>query len=1142
MSTTGTSLNYLVDHSSLRASHGLDDSTFDDVRAVGGSMSARVPELIDDFYEWLSSFPEFGQFLSGERLLARLKAKQGDYWRDFLRAGVDEAYVERRRVIGQVHARIELGLLIYLLAMEFISAWLTRAIEADESLRDRPTAALSIRKLIAFDSAIVVDTYGARTARSLEEHRKRLEHVAGVMQAVTEGDLSHRIIVTGPEDVLGRSLNDMVQSLSNIAREMELIARGDYAAHASPRCEKDELGVSLQAMTRALREAAEKNEQQMWVAETQTALGQAMSGNPSVRELSQRVLSLLCRALDAQVGAQYVVEDGGETLRLTGIYAASAGDGAPDTWKLGEGLVGQAAQENRRIVLKEVPEDSIRIRWGLGEALPRSLVVLPVVHEGEVRGVIELGSLKQFSGQQLDLLDIVAPSVGQAISAAETRARIQQLLEESRAQGEELTTQQDELRQVNDTLEEHTHALELQKESLLSTETVLRQKAAELERTSRYKSEFLANMSHELRTPLNSSLILAKLLSDNKDGNLSPEQVKYAQSISAAGNDLLTLINDILDLSKIEAGKIDLDIAPVAISRLVSGLERRFEPLASERKLEFRIIVNPSCPQTIETDLQRVQQILSNLLSNALKFTEKGAIRLLVAPKDSRRIAFTVEDTGIGIPADQHEVIFKAFQQADGTTNRKFGGTGLGLSISREFAELLGGEIRIHSMPGEGSVFTLLIPLRAETVVAAAPSASPKAEAAPQPSAEVARPFVEDDRDSITDPRRVVLVVEDDPVFAEILRDLARERGFKCIIAGTADGGLRLAREYRPEAVVLDIGLPDQSGLTVLELLKRDSSIRHAPIHVLSVHDYQQVARQMGAVGYILKPVKREQLVSAFRLLEERISRDVKAILIVEDEAVQRGALTNLLASDDIDIVAVATAEEALQQMHSTTFDCVVLDLMLPDVSGFELLDRMSQDESYSIPPVIIYTARSLTVDEEQTLRRLSKSIIVKGARSPERLIEEVTLFLHQAESELSPEKQHMLRVARDRETVLDGRRILLVEDDVRNIFSLTAMLERDGAVVHIARNGREALARLDQEPSIDFILMDIMMPEMDGLEAMREIRKREGSTSLPIIALTAKAMADDRQQCLEAGANDYIAKPIDVEKLLSLIRVWMPK
>ena len=1142
MSTAGTGSNYLVDHTSLRASHGLDNSVLEDVRAVGGSLSARVPELIKDFYGWLSRLPEFGQFLSNEQLLARVKGQQAEYWRDFLRAEVDEAYVERRRVIGQVHARIELGLLIYLQAMEFVSAWLSHEIEADERLRDRPTAIFSVRKLIKFDSAVVVDTYGARIARSLEEQRKRLEHVAGVMRAVTEGDLSQQVEVTGVEDVLAQSINDMVKNLRNIAREMGLIAGGDYSAHVPPRSEKDELGISLQSMTRALREAAEKNEQYMWIAKTQTELGEVISGNPSVKELSQRTLSHLCRALDAQVGAQYVLDNVSGTLRLMGTYATATGKDLPDRWKVGEGLVGQVAQEKRRILVNNVPEDSIRVRWGLGEALPRNLLVLPLLHEGDVRGVIELGSLGQFSNQQLDLLDHASASIGLAISAAETRARIQQLLEESQAQGEELTSQQEELRQVNDTLEEQTRALELQKESLLATEMVLRLKAVELERASRYKSEFLANMSHELRTPLNSSLILAKLLSDNKQGNLSPEQVKYAQSIWGAGNDLLVLINDILDLAKIKSGKIDLNLEPVAISCLVGNLKQRFEPLTAEKNIEFRVTVDGSCPEIVETDLQRVQQILTNLLSNALKFTEKGFIGLRVATHDSQRILFTVEDTGIGIPAEQHEVIFEAFRQADGTTNRKFGGTGLGLSISRELTALLGGEIQVRSEPGEGSAFTVLIPLRPRAVVTALPSSGLRTEVGRPKSAEVAPSFIEDDRDSITDPRRVVLIIEDDPAFAQILQATARELGFQCIIAGTADEGLRLARERGPLAVMLDIGLPDHSGLTVLELLKRDPSTRHVPIHVVSVHDYQQVAREMGAVGYMLKPVKREQLVSAFRLLEERLSRDVKSLLIVEDQGVQRTALTKLLAFDDVNIVAVATAEEALQHLREATFNCVVLDLMLPNMSGFDLLDRMSNDERCSFPPVIVYTARSLSIDEEQKLRRLSKSIVVKGARSPERLIEEVTLFLHQIESALPPEKRRMLKVARDREGVLDGRRILLAEDDVRNIFALTAALEQEGTAVDIARNGKEALARLDQEPSIDLVLMDIMMPEMDGLEATREIRKRNGSKSLPIIALTAKAMPDDRQQCIAAGANDYIAKPIDVEKLLALVRVWMPK
>ena len=1144
MSTAGAGSNHLIEHASLRASHGLDDSVLEDIRAIGDSLSARVPELIEDFYRWLSRLPEFGQFLSNPHVLAHVKAEQAQYWRDFLRAEVDEVYVERRRMVGLVHARIELGLLIYLQAMEFVSAWLRREIEADERLRNRATAAFSVHKLITFDSAVVVDTYGARTARNLEEQRKRLEQISGVMRAVTEGDLSCQVDVTGPQDVLGKSLNDMVQSLQSIAREMGLIAGGDYSAHVPPRSEKDVLGISLQAMTQALREAADSNEQHMWLAKSQTELGQAMSGNPSVAELSRRVLAHLCRALDAQVGVQYVLGNG--MLRLAGTYATAEGNGVPSHWKLGEGLVGQAALEKRRILVNDVPEDSIRVRWGLGEALPRNLVVLPLLHEGEVWGVIELGSLGKFSKLQLDLLDRASSSVALAIRAAEARARIQQLLEESQAQGQELTLQQEELRQINDTLEEQTRALELQRESLLATETVLRQKATELERASRYKSEFLANMSHELRTPLNSSLILAKLLGDNKEGNLSAEQVKYAQSIYGAGNDLLALINDILDLSKIEAGKIDLNIEPVAIARLVSNLKQRFQPLASEKKLELGMTVDPNCPEMIETDLQRLQQILTNLLSNAMKFTEKGSVRLHAAPHDSLCIGFTVEDTGIGIPTEQHAVIFEAFRQADGTTNRKFGGTGLGLSISRELAALLGGEIRLRSTPDEGSAFTVLIPIRSRAATAPLPSSVQKFQlvdtVVPLAETRPGKPFVDDDRDTLAGPRRTVLIIEDDATFAQILRDLARELGFRCVIAGTADEGLRLVREHCPVAIVLDISLPDQSGLSVLELLKRDPATRHIPVHVASVHDYQQVAREMGAIGYMLKPVKRAQLVSAFRLLEERFSREVKAVLIVEDDGVQRDALTRLLASDGVNIVAVATASEAIEQLRGAVFDCVVLDLMLPDANGFELLDRMSKDDSCSFPPVIVYTARSLTREEEQQVRRLSKSIIVKGARSPERLVEEVTLFIHQVESKLPPEKQRMLRVARDRESIFDGRRILLVEDDSRNIFALTAMLEPKGAAIDVARNGREAVERLKKEPSVDLVLMDLMMPEMDGLEATREIRKMSGLSALPIISLTAKAMADDRQQCLAAGANDYIAKPIDVEKLLSLLRVWMPQ
>lgn len=811
---------------SLRESLGIDENVLRDIRAAGECLGDRVPELIERFYEWLSAFPEFAQFFGSEpALLARVQSHQTAYWRDFLRAKVDDEYVERRRVVGLAHARIELGLLIYLRAMEFVEAWLIQETEAHEALLDgRPTLAFSIRKLVHFDSAIVVHTYATRTARLLEDQRERLHRMATVMHAVTEGDLNHEIDQAGPDDVLGNSVNDMVKSLRDIAREMGIIAKGDYSADVAPRSAKDELGISLQAMTHALRDAAENNEHHLWMATSLAELGQAMSGNPTVKDLSQGVVTHLCRVLDCQVGAFYVAEDARRTLRLAGTYAVADGGGVRQSWKLGEGLIGQAAQEKRRILVSHMPKDCLRIQWGIGEAVPSSLVLVPLIHEDELRGVVELGSLAAISERQLEFLDKSSASVALAITAAETRAQLQQLLEESQAQAEELTQQQEELRSVNEILEEQTRALELQKESLVATETVLRQKASELQRASQYKSEFLANMSHELRTPLNSSLILAKLLGDNKAGNLSAEQVKYAESIYSAGNDLLVLINDILDLSKIEAGKLELNIDTVNIDRLMGALKLRFDPLIADKDVELFVAIEQGCPNTIETDVQRLQQILTNLLSNAVKFTAKGSIRLRVARRGSEHITFIVEDSGVGIPAEQHQVIFDAFRQADGSTSRKFGGTGLGLSICRELADLLGGEITLCSTVGEGSVFTLLIPLRRGAVGDAPRSSIAHADdlsRVPPSAADVpefhARPFVEDDRNAISDPRRVVLVIEDDPIFAQIVRDLAREFEFQCVVAGTANEGMHLAREYRPVAIVLDIGLPDGSGLTVLE-------------------------------------------------------------------------------------------------------------------------------------------------------------------------------------------------------------------------------------------------------------------------------------------------------------------------------------
>ncbi len=864
-----------------------------------------------------------------------------------------------------------------------------------------------------------------------------------------------------------------------------------------------------------------------WVRAGQTGLAARLQGEQTLEKLGENVLSFLAGYLGAQVGAIHVQE--GTGFRRFAGYALPPGF-ANEVLRPGDGLAGQAAKEQRVFHVRDVPETYLPVASSLGQGKPRELLVAPAAVDGAVQAVLELGFLQAVRPEEVELLGRVSETIGVAVRTAIDRTRLDELLRETQRQAEELQTQQDELRASNEELEEQ---------------------GRELERANRYKSEFLANMSHELRTPLNSSLILAKLLADNKEGNLSAEQVKYAQMISAAGNDLLELINDILDLARIEAGMVEIRPEPVPIARVVDGVVAALQPLAQQKGLAFGAAIDPSAPEQIETDPQRLGQILKNLLSNALKFTEEGEVSLHVSATSGGPVAFAVHDTGIGIPPEQQEVIFEAFRQADGSTQRRFGGTGLGLSISRDLARLLGGSVAVESAPGQGSTFTLQLPLSrplAAVPRGRAPGTEPLARPARRPAVALpTRPAVQDDRGRLSKDSRLVLVIEDDAHFAAILRDLAREMGFQCVIAETAGEGIEAAVTYAPSGIVLDLNLPDHSGLGVLDQLKRSPATRHIPVHVVSVSDRTQEALGLGAVGYAVKPVNREQMVEAFHKLEAKLAQEMRRVLIVEDDAGQREAIAKLLAGDRVEIVAVATAAEALDRLRALTFDCMVVDLNLPDLSGYQLLEQMASQEEVSFPPVIVYTGRSLDRDEEQRLRRFSRSIIIKDARSPERLLDEVTLFLHQVESRLPPERQRMLKDARSRDAALTGRRVLVVEDDVRNVFALSSALEPTGVKVQIARNGKEALEALSRsqgEPAagVDLVLMDIMMPEMDGLTAMREIRRNPQWEKLPIIALTAKAMKDDYEKCLAAGANDYIAKPLDVEKLLSLLRVWMPR
>ena len=916
---------------------------------------------------------------------------------------------------------------------------------------------------------------------------------------------------------------------------------------------------------------------QAWIRSGQMGLSEQMQGDQSLEKLGNNLLGFLAGFVEAQVGAVYIA-DAGQYRRFAAYAIPSDG---PEAVRPGDGLVGQAAKDKRALRVRDVPAGYLPISSGIGKGTPNELVVVPASIDGVVHAVLELGFFGATDADQRELLSRVSESIAVAVRAAKDRQRLEELLQETQQQAEELQAgaeelrvsneeleeqgralresqahlevQQSELEQINSQLEEQTQLLEHQKDELAKAQVVLSARSDELQRANEYKSEFLANMSHELRTPLNSTLILAKLLADNKDGNLTPAQVKFARTITSAGNDLLALINDVLDLSRIEAGKVELAPEQISVAAAVESLVKTFQPTAEQNHLRFSWVVEPGVPEQIETDPQRLGQILKNLLSNAFKFTEKGEVAMRVFSPQSGTVAFAVRDTGVGIAPHQQEVIFEAFRQADGSIHRKFGGTGLGLSISRDLAALLGGAISVQSALGEGSVFTLTVP-QAFTSGTPLPERRPAAvlktpekKPAPQAPAVAAAKVPEDDRNVITPGGRVILLVEDDPAFAMILRDLVREMGFQCVAAASANEGLIAAGQYLPSAILLDVNLPDHSGLGVLDALKRDPRTRHIPVHMISVSDYKREALELGAIGYALKPAKREELVEVLRRLEAKFSQSVRRVLIVEDDARQRESVRQLLSNGEVQITAVASAGEALDHLKDTTFDCMVLDLNLPDLSGYDLLEKMSQQEDVGFPPVIIYTGRALDREEEQRLRRYSKSIIIKDARSPERLLGEVTLFLHQVEAKLPPEHQQMLKTARDRESMLEGRRVLIVEDDVRNVFALSSVLEPKGITVNIARNGREALdvlARCSQDAAtrIDLVLMDIMMPEMDGLTAMREIRKRGEWKNLPIIALTAKAMADDHDKSLAAGANDYIAKPLDVEKLLSLVRVWMPK
>ena len=843
-------------------------------------------------------------------------------------------------------------------------------------------------------------------------------------------------------------------------------------------------------------------ERQRWLQTAQVELSEAMRGEKTVPQLGAAVLAFLAERTGANAGAIFKGEGG--TFNRAAMLGVTDAAAVPETFAFNEGLLGKVAADGHPTELADIPDGYLKIGSALGSDTPRHLVVAPAFNEGSVNAVIELGFFDAVDDRVRELLDTVSGSIGVALRSARFRERLQDALEETQRQASELQAQSEELRvsneeleeqgnalketqarlelqqveleQTNSQLEEQAQALEGQRDELSRAAASLQLKARELEQASQYKSDFLANMSHELRTPLNSLLILSKLLGDNADGNLSAEQVKFARTIESSGNDLLTLINDILDLSKIEAGHVEIQATQVSTERLASDLRKMFEPLAQQRGLELDIALADDAPRSIETDRQRLEQVLKNLLSNAIKFTERGSVTLSISSKDDDQIEFAVADTGIVIAPEQRDAIFDAFRQADGTISRKFGGTGLGLSISLELVRLLGGTIRVTSEEGKGSTFIVDVPATYDPATVAPRAAAPAGKEPPATAPATVQaatrpkgrtnttpkgPVIDDDRAVLSGDKRVLLVIEDDSRFAGIVCDLSREMGFECLVAGTAQEAIDLAREYRPSAIVLDIGLPDQSGLTVLDRLKHEDRTRHIPIHVISGSDQAQTAMALGAIGFLEKPAPRERLAEVLAMLQQKLASRVRRVLIVEDDAVQREAVSQLLGSQDVETVGVGTVAECLEELRGGQYDCMVLDLALPDATGFSLLETLSEEGEGPLPPVIVYTGLDLSADEEQRLRRYSSSIIIKGAKSPERLLDEVSLFLHQVVSDLPAEQRQMIEKARHRDAALEGRRILIVEDDVRNVYSLTSVLEPRGALTRIARNGQEAIDAL---------------------------------------------------------------------------------
>jgi signal transduction histidine kinase/CheY-like chemotaxis protein/HAMP domain-containing protein len=1017
-----------------------------------------------------------------------------------------------------------------------------------------------------------------------------------------EGRLGGQASVPGASGIwknLTENVNQLAQNLTTQVRSISEVAsavtKGDLTRtiRVEAKGEVEALKDTINQMITNLRETTLRNQEQDWLKSNLAKFGQMLQGQRDLKTVTQKILSELARVVSAHFGAFYILKQDEDTqnvtLSLFAAYGYKSDKNIITEFAIGEGLVGQVAFEKERIILSNVPANYIRISSALGKAKPANVIILPVLFENNVKAVIELASLDTFSQTHLDFLSQLTESIGIVLNTIEANTRTEELLAQSQSLASELKVQQEELRRTNDELQDKALLLVKQKNEVEAknkeveeARRSLEEKAEQLTLTSKYKSEFLANMSHELRTPLNSLLILAQQLYENAEGNLSEKQIRYAKTIHSCGDDLIQLINDILDLSKIESGFITANISPIRFYEITSFVETTFKPIAEARHLRFTIETDTRLPETMETDIQRLNQILKNLLSNSFKFTEKGEVKLKIYEANKnwkpgntaldtaqRVVAFAINDTGIGIPAEKQSIIFEAFQQAEGSTSRKYGGTGLGLSISRGLTELLGGTIELESQPGQGSTFTLFLPIENITGMVSREAPANLSEYQYQLGTDsgeidtllnsirvtgegneagglhIVNEMINDtgdDRNNVQPNEKVILIVEDDIRFGKIIIEKAHQYGLKAIVATNYIEVFDFINRFMPMAITLDVKLPDTSGWKVMELLRNDLSYRHIPIHLISGEENRNLALKRGARSFKLKPLDNESLNDLFDDIVSFNKKDIKQILVIEDNEVDASQIVKMLGSENMQVTLAETGEKAMHDINNKDFDCIILDYSLPDLPGNELVNQVAESKP-RLTPVIVYSAKEFNKKELQQLSNVSSKILLKGVNSLEHLLEETILHLHINHKDLQTEKRKVIENIRKKEDILTGKNILVVDDDVRNLFALTTVFERYNMNVITAESGKEAINIIGEDnPKIDMVLMDIMMPEMDGYETTQKIRREHKNSLLPIIAVTAKAMKGDRQKCIEAGASDYITKPLKIDQLLSLMRVWFYK